>query len=101
MNDILLCADPLAENFNPSTPAPPELSAWLYLFHSYLQLEEVYLETMEWLNCKGIAPRSHSIGEELPNSCGLSALLSFIKGQQHLADETQTKKLGSALRTHI
>ena len=59
------CADPLAEEFDPTTPAPPELSSWLYLFHSYLQLEEVYLETMEWFNCEGAAPTAQSVMKEL------------------------------------
>ncbi|CAL5220386.1 g2392 [Coccomyxa viridis] len=45
--------DPLAEKFDPTTPAPPELSSWLYLFHAYLQLEEVYAETLEWLHFPG------------------------------------------------
>ncbi len=65
LHDILLCADPLAEDFDPTTPAPPELSSWLYLFHSYLQLEELYLETMEWLNCEGAAPTAQSVIKEL------------------------------------
>ena len=47
------CADPFAENFDPTVPAPPELSSWLYLFYAYLQLEEVYAEALEWLNCTG------------------------------------------------
>ncbi|CAL5220384.1 g2390 [Coccomyxa viridis] len=41
--------DPLAEDFNPSAHAPPELSSWLYLFYSYLKLEEAYAEVAEWL----------------------------------------------------
>lgn len=57
----ILCADPLAEKFNPTAPAPPELSSWLYLFHAYLQLEDVYIETLEWLNCPGAPPRSVSL----------------------------------------
>ncbi|CAL5220379.1 g2384 [Coccomyxa viridis] len=51
MNEISECPkDPLAEGFDPTTPAPPELSSWLYLFHAYLQMEEVYAETLEWLD---------------------------------------------------
>ncbi|CAL5220349.1 g2345 [Coccomyxa viridis] len=45
--------DPFAEKFDPTVPAPPELSSWLYLFYAYLQLEEVYAEALEWLNCTG------------------------------------------------
>ncbi|CAL5220380.1 g2386 [Coccomyxa viridis] len=42
--------DPLSEGFDLTTPAPPELSSWLYLFNAYLQLEETHAETSEWLN---------------------------------------------------
>ncbi|CAL5220383.1 g2389 [Coccomyxa viridis] len=45
--------DPFAEDFNPTTPAPPELSSWLHLFCAYLQLEEVYAEALAWLNRPG------------------------------------------------
>ncbi|CAL5220308.1 g2296 [Coccomyxa viridis] len=45
--------DPLADGFDPTVPAPPELSSWLHLFHSYLQLEEAYRETLDWLNFIG------------------------------------------------
>ena len=48
-----LRADPLAEDFEPTVPAPPELSSWLYLFHAYLQLEDVHAETAEWCNLSG------------------------------------------------
>ncbi len=48
-SDVQICADPLAEDFNPSAHAPPELSSWLYLFYSYLKLEEAYAEVAEWL----------------------------------------------------
>ncbi|CAK0784682.1 hypothetical protein CVIRNUC_007886 [Coccomyxa viridis] len=44
--------DPFAEGFDPTSPAPPELSSWLYLFYSYLQLEEAYAETCEWLHMR-------------------------------------------------
>ena len=51
--DLSFCADPLADGFNPTLPAPPELSPWLYLFHAYLQMEEVHRETLDWLNFIG------------------------------------------------
>ena len=54
----LFCADPLAEGFDPTTPAPPELSSWLYLFHAYLQMEEAYEEQVEWLQLKGTPAKS-------------------------------------------
>ena len=53
----LLWHRPFAEHFNPTTPAPPELSSWLHLFYAYLQLEEVYAEALEWLNRPGTFSR--------------------------------------------
>ena len=44
------CADPLSEDFDPRVPAPPELSKWLYLFYTYLRLEEAYADASEYLD---------------------------------------------------
>ena len=71
------CADPLADGFDPTVPAPPELSSWLYLFYSYLQLEEAYSETLDWLNFTG-AVLPHDFSKHRDNfvyTAGLSVVL--------------------------